>query len=193
MTLAGSKRSSPNDITMVPEKPLKPHDHRSVFGQAVLDDDDEIDPLGHIVAATNPSKLVNEFRIEETVGSGTFGTVYRVKSLIDGQYYAVKQSQRQFRSVHEKNRMMHEVEALAAIATAENQQSGSSDIVKFYSAWIEDDYLCIQRELCCGNVENLVEEGGVFAEPDVLVLLRNMSGALSTLHRYVCVGYCCWY
>jgi hypothetical protein len=45
---------------------------------------------------------------------------------------------------------------------------------------MEDDYLCIQMELCEGSVENI----DVFDKSKVFPLLRDILNALDALHRY---------
>lgn len=153
----GIKRSSPNDVTCIPEST------------------DE---------TQTPSKFYNDFEILQIIGTGSFGTVYRAKCLIDDEIYAIKRSIRQFRSEVDRNQMMREVHAMAALSSSETDDADAfSTIVKYYSAWVEDDFVCIQMEMCDSSIESLMLSSIVFQESEIFTLLRDTLLALKILHR----------
>ncbi len=73
---------------------------------------------------------------------------------------------------------------MAALAASENSES-TCTIVRYYSAWIEDEYICIQMELCETSVEHLIAPPNFLTEADVFCVLRDILLALRTLHRLV--------
>jgi hypothetical protein len=82
-------------------------------------------------------RLTQDFEIQDVVGKGTFGTVYHVKSKVDGMDYAIKRTKRTLRSGKDCSRNMQEVYALAAI-------SDTNTILRYYSSWVEDEYVYLQ-------------------------------------------------
>lgn len=73
---------------------------------------------------------------------------------------------------------MHEVQALASLSAYEEPEKTSS-IVRYYSAWMEDEYLCIQMELC----ESCACDIADFNNECAYTLLRDIFHALDVLHR----------
>ncbi|XP_066520772.1 membrane-associated tyrosine- and threonine-specific cdc2-inhibitory kinase [Hoplias malabaricus] len=79
------------------------------------------------------------------IGRGSFGEVYKVKSLLDGHLYAVKRSVQRFRG---------EVERSRSIKEAQNHERlhPHPHILGFSAAWEEGGHLYIQTELCCTSL-----------------------------------------
>lgn len=103
--------------------------------------------------------------------------MYRVKGKLDGIGYAIKKSRRRPHSQHERASMMLEVQALAALSAQEDSEQ-TNCIVRYYSAWTEDEYLCIQMELCESSASDLA----TFDHQSAFRLLRDMFTALDVLH-----------
>jgi serine/threonine protein kinase len=112
------------------------------------------------------------------LGTGSFGTVYRAQGNIDGVLYAIKKSRRRPHNESERATMMHEVQALASLSAYEEPEKTSS-IVRYYSAWMEDEYLCIQMELC----ESCACDITNFDNDCAYTLLRDILHALDVLHK----------
>jgi hypothetical protein len=163
-----NQQISPDDVTATPVTPMS---------TAKLLSSDEKSPN----SANSPivSRLANDFDIVNVIGSGTFGTVYRVKGKIDEVLYAVKRSLRRFRGSLDRTRMMHEVHALAALSANEDVTS----IVRYYSAWIEDDHVLIQMELCETSVEEMMKLNYKFKTTEIFQILRDVLLALKVLHK----------
>jgi wee1-like protein kinase len=169
-SISGLKRSSPNDVTIVPE--VK---HRNPLDTSIDTQVSNGEPT--------PSRLYSEFQIDEILGSGIFGTVYRVHCRKDvSQVYAIKRSRRQYRGRQDKHKMLREVDALEALSRLSDLDSIAT-IVKYISYWVEDHYVCIQMELCDCSVEAMLASNPI-QEPDIFVLLHDILLALSTLHRH---------
>lgn len=153
-------KPSPCDIDEMPDTPQKDYHH--------------------IQQDTIPeySRLYKDYEIIDILGSGSFGTVYRVRGKLDGIGYAIKKSRRRPHSQNERASMMLEVQALAALSAQEESEK-TSCIVRYYSAWIEDEYLCIQMELCESSACDL----SVFDQQSAFQLLRDILNALEVLHR----------
>ena len=132
------------------------------------------------------SRFQSDFDNVEIIGRGIFGVVYKAKGVMDGIYYAVKKSKRRY---NDRNKMLQEVHALAALSTNENVDV-TSTIVRYYSGWIEDDHIYITMELCEGNIETLLSQNngspstnGQFLRQEVYCILRDILLALKVLHR----------
>ena len=117
-------------------------------------------------AADASSRFRNDFEVVREIGAGSFGTVRKVRSRIDGCLYAVK-------STHARPRARRRNEAppepsnaragavprpaaprpdaqgglaLAALSARDEGAEGLRHIVRYYQAWIEDERLYIQTE-----------------------------------------------
>ncbi len=86
------------------------------------------------------SRFFTDFEELGVIGSGSFGTVLKVRKRIDGCLYAVKRMQKTTRSVAEKHRVLKEVYALAAVCSEDD----NPHIVRYFSAWEEDQRIFIQ-------------------------------------------------
>ena len=132
------------------------------------------------------SRFQSDFDNVEIIGRGLFGVVYKAKGVMDGIYYAVKKSKRRY---NDRNKMLQEVHALAALSANEDVDV-TSTIVRYYSGWIEDDHIYITMELCEGNIETLLSQNngspstnGQFLRQEVYCILRDILLALKVLHR----------
>ena len=132
------------------------------------------------------SRFQNDFDNVEIIGRGIFGVVYKAKGIMDGIYYAVKKSKRRY---NDRNKMLQEVHALAALSASEDVDV-TSTIVRYYSGWIEDDHIFITMELCEGNIETLLSQNNgspstnsQFLRQEVFCILRDILLALKVLHR----------
>ncbi|KPP62787.1 membrane-associated tyrosine- and threonine-specific cdc2-inhibitory kinase-like [Scleropages formosus] len=79
------------------------------------------------------------------LGRGSFGEVYKVLSLQDGQLYAVKRTVQCFRGHADRRRSLRE-------ARNHERLGPHPHILGFQAAWEEKGHLYIQTELCCTNL-----------------------------------------
>jgi len=133
------------------------------------------------------SRFQSDFEVLKAIGSGSFGTVHKVKSRLDGVLYAVKSTRAKFKSNAHRERMLAEVFALAALSNDRDHRGttdeGSKHIVRYYQAWLEDGRLFIQTELCDSSLERELARGRVERTPKgIYKFLRQMLLALDLLH-----------
>eukprot|EP00977_Amphora_coffeiformis_P009416 scaffold2179_cov165-Amphora_coffeaeformis.AAC.20 len=145
----------------------------SILRRHLPDDDDE--------APTLKSRFYDDFDIIQELGKGSFGTVYQVLSRLDGCMYAIKAAQRQAKGASDRDRMLKEVYALASLS--DQADTATFHIVRYHQAWMEDDRLFIQTELCQGNLAKEIAQNRLNL-PRRYKLLREMCLALDFLHRH---------
>ena len=80
------------------------------------------------------SKLA-DFEVLSRLGSGSFGTVYKVRRIIDGNMYVIKNVRIVELSFKEQSEAINEVQILA--------QLKSPYVVRYYDSFIEKDSLHI--------------------------------------------------
>lgn len=153
-----------------------------------------------------PRKFETEFVCEEELGTGSFGTAYRVastyKSTPSGKpkLYAIKKSKRYEGSRH-RSRLLEEFDILRHLSSGNTPRRSRSislswpsapieapnvNVLHFIHAWEQDSMLCIQTELCeLGNLADFLAEFGLkygrLDEPRLWKMmseLGNVSGIL---------------
>ena len=129
---------------------------------------------------SNIPRYRQEFLELELIGSGEFGSVYKCINRLDGCTYAIKKSLKPVAgNINEKN-ALNEVYAHAVLGKHEN-------VVRYYSAWAEDNHMIIQNEYCNGGsladaITNLQEEKKVFSEVELRQLLLHVAKGLRCIH-----------
>jgi len=103
------------------------------------------------------------------LGSGTFGDVFKARSLLPsdvGQQkcYAVKKSRKQFRSKRDREWLLNEVRTMKMLGHSHRKSSNSNShhceyIVQFIRAWQEDSYFYVQLDLVeKGTLKDLIND-----------------------------------
>ncbi|CAG2167259.1 unnamed protein product, partial [Oppiella nova] len=99
------------------------------------------------------TKVESEFKKQlkhlSIIGSGGFGTVFKVKYKIDEKIYAVKRIELKTRTTEERNKVFNEIGNLEKVR--------SEYVVEYYDSWFEGEYLYIRMELCSQNLRNILE------------------------------------
>eukprot|EP00041_Stephanoeca_diplocostata_P028449 m.807408 g.807408 ORF g.807408 m.807408 type:complete len:780 (+) comp23378_c0_seq2:233-2572(+) len=126
------------------------------------------------------SRYTMEFEERKLLGKGEFGTVTLVKNKMDGTLYAIKRSTRRIAGLAEEQNLLREVYAHAVI-------SSNPYILRYFSAWIEDDHMLIQNEYCDGgSLEDTIKQrnnsGSAFTEDEVLLVMKHVALGLRCLH-----------
>ncbi|GFX85446.1 wee1-like protein kinase [Trichonephila clavipes] len=110
----------------------------------------------------NLSRYENEFHEICEIGSGMFGSVYQCVNRLDGCVYAIKKSRKPLKGTSDERTALNEVYAHAVLGHHEH-------VVRYYSAWAEDDHMLIQNEFC-----NDSSNAGVLLSLLVVDLLKSV-------------------
>lgn len=143
--------------------------------------DDEVQPPKRIhLRDTNISRYHTEFLEVCQIGSGEFGSVYKCINRLDGCVYALKKSRKPLRGTADERTALNEVYAHAVLGK-------HSHVVRYYSAWAEDDHMLIQNEYCNGG--SLAEaiainqrSGHLLTEAELKQLLLHLAEGLKYVH-----------
>jgi len=159
------------------------------------------------------SRFYSDFDVIGELGKGSFGTVYKVLSRLDGCMYAIKAAQRKAKGVADLDRMLKEVHACfdcfarllfapvivthsapsffslqvyALAALSDQADTATFHIVRYHQAWMEDDRLYIQTELCTGTLADEIakQPDNILPEIRRYKLLREISLALAFINRH---------
>ncbi|PIA15486.1 kinase-like protein, partial [Coemansia reversa NRRL 1564] len=125
----------------------------------------------------------HQFEILARAGEGHFSAVFSVRSLVDGQVYAVKKTRAPYASRAQRARRLREPAVLWGLPA-------SRAVVRLADAWEQFGHLYLQFELCeRGSLAAYLDECAAaqaerMAEPRVWAVLAHAAHALRLLHEH---------
>lgn len=133
----------------------------------------------HQPIADEYCRMYQQFEIISKIGSGYFADVYKVKSLNDGHYYAIKKTSIPFTSNSDRLRKLQEVRNHQSLPPHPN-------CVRYYDSWEEDGFLYIQTELCKTSLNEIIEASEDHKLPEHIVwsYLMDLLNAVKHLHDH---------
>lgn len=140
------------------------------------DEEEEIEQPTKRVALqeSNILRYHKEFVELDLIGEGEFGSVFKCLNRLDGCVYAIKKSTKPVAGSSFEKTALNEVYAHAVLGKHQH-------VVRYYSAWAEDNHMIIQNEYCNGG--SLADK--IAKEPLSAAELRRMLLHVTEGLRYI--------
>ncbi|SOS77369.1 calcium-dependent protein kinase 2 [Plasmodium sp. gorilla clade G1] len=118
-------------------------------------------------------KLEDKYIIDEKLGQGTYGCVYKGIDKVTNQLYAIKEEKKD--RLKNINRFFQEIEIMKKL--------DHPNIVKLYETYENDNYIYLIMELCSGReLFDSIIENGSFTEKNAATIMKQIFSAIFYLH-----------
>jgi NIMA (never in mitosis gene a)-related kinase len=126
-----------------------------------------------------PGSSLADFTLEQELGRGSFGVVFKAVSLRDGQTYCIKKISVTHMTPKHQHDALQEVNILKKL--------DHPNVVKYYANFMEDNCICIVMEYAQGgDLQKLIrsyrDRRKNFTEGEVWKFAKELSQALCCLH-----------
>ncbi|XP_024234647.2 wee1-like protein kinase 1-A isoform X2 [Oncorhynchus tshawytscha] len=126
------------------------------------------------------SRYASEFHELEKIGCGEYGAVFKCVKRLDGCVYAIKCSKKPLVGSVDEQNALREVYAHAVLGQHPH-------VVRYYSAWAEDDRMLIQNEYCnAGTLSDITAKNyrqlSFLSELELKGLLLQVTRGLKYIH-----------
>ncbi|CAG2113014.1 unnamed protein product [Medioppia subpectinata] len=108
------------------------------------------DKNDNICENSSDNNYNNQFIEMSAIGSGGFGTVFKVKHGLDDKMYAVKRLQFKDISEETKQSVVEEMNSLTKL--------DSDFVVKYYNSWLESNHLFIQMQFYSQSLRTVLKD-----------------------------------
>lgn len=126
---------------------------------------------------SNITRYEKEFVELRLLGEGVFGLVYQCLNRLDGCIYAIKRSIKPVAGSAFEKTSLNEVYAHAVLGKHDN-------VVRYYSAWAENNHMLIQNEYCNGGSLQTLLQKRFLNEPELKILLLHIAEGLKYIHSH---------
>jgi serine/threonine protein kinase len=154
---------------------ITPPTVRKKYDYDSSDSDDLFAPSQH-----SSSRYACDYTEIKEIGSGSFGRVYKCRKNLEKLEYAVKKIKLRGKSEHCNYRAIQEALTLAHSSYLDD----NSYIVKYYTAWIEKNFLYLIMELCDCSLPEYIERKGQMDEKRLYQVFREVCKGLKKLHKH---------
>lgn len=124
---------------------------------------------------TNISRYEKEFVQLSLIGAGEYGHVFKCLNRLDGCVYAVKKTKRPVAGSAFERIALNEVWAHAVLGKHDN-------VVRYYSAWAENNHMLIQNEYCNGGSLQALLQDRCLTESELRTLVIHIAEGLKYIH-----------
>lgn len=126
---------------------------------------------------SNITRYEKEFVELKLLGEGVFGLVYQCLNRLDGCIYAIKRSIKPVAGSAFEKTSLNEVYAHAVLGKHDN-------VVRYYSAWAENNHMLIQNEYCNGGSLQTLLQKRFLNEAELKILLMHIAEGLKYIHSH---------
>ena len=127
----------------------------------------------------SPGTHLSDYVIEQELGQGSYGMVYKVQSLKNKQVYVIKKINIEYLPTKSQKEVVNEAQILKKL--------DHPHIVKYFCSFLEGKHLCIVMEYINGGdlhrlIKTLSESKSLVPESDIWRMALELSSAVAYLH-----------